>query len=300
MLRQPRLVIWSAVTALASVRCASSGPHRCSQSPSGSAAEPSDVTAAQCSLFVQHFGPIFEQAQNTNGFSPDGTIKLPLVVPSVDAPRLERLDHAFNEKAPPAPRCLEIDRRSRAIGQAYLENMRGLLRAVAAQDTTSYRELSAQHMSIQGDITALDRDVSATCSSPLIKKSGRLPAEVIQAIIRKNYDTFQRCYAGGLARKPELGGRITVRFVIAMDGSVNNVQRVETTSLGPEGLRSDPRTEAFFVKLGLPTPVRNMDAAPMQDAAVVGCVVDHYRTLRFPPPEGGEVTVVYPIMFSPQ
>jgi hypothetical protein len=37
----------------------------------------------------------------------------------------------------------------------------------------------------------------------------------------------------------------------------------------------------------------------MPDAAVVQCVVRAYYGLSFPQPEGGIVTVVYPIMFSP-
>ena len=37
----------------------------------------------------------------------------------------------------------------------------------------------------------------------------------------------------------------------------------------------------------------------MPDAKVVECIMAEYRKLRFPEPEGGIVTVVYPIMFSP-
>jgi hypothetical protein len=35
------------------------------------------------------------------------------------------------------------------------------------------------------------------------------------------------------------------------------------------------------------------------DNAVVACVVRGFGTIRFPAPEGGIVTVVYPIIFNP-
>ncbi|MEZ4226750.1 MAG: AgmX/PglI C-terminal domain-containing protein [Polyangiaceae bacterium] len=96
--------------------------------------------------------------------------------------------------------------------------------------------------------------------------SGRLPPEVIQRIVRQNYGRFRMCYEQGLARNPNLEGNVTVRFVIGRDGGVSNV------SNGGSGL---------------------------PDSGVVGCVISAYYGLSFPQPEGGIVTVVYPISFSP-
>jgi hypothetical protein len=96
--------------------------------------------------------------------------------------------------------------------------------------------------------------------------SGRLPPEVIQRIVRQNYGRFRMCYEQGLAKNPNLEGRVTVRFVIGRDGSVSNV--------GNGG-------------------------SDIPDAGVVQCVIRNYYGLSFPQPEGGIVTVVYPIMFSP-
>jgi hypothetical protein len=100
--------------------------------------------------------------------------------------------------------------------------------------------------------------------------SGRLPPETIQRIVRANYAQFRSCYEDGLARNSTLSGRVTIRFVIDRDGFVLNPQSIEST-----------------------VP----DALP--DAAVVKCVVEGFKTLVFPPPEGGIVTVVYPIMLEP-
>jgi len=96
--------------------------------------------------------------------------------------------------------------------------------------------------------------------------SGRLPPEVIQRIIRQNYGRFRSCYEQGLSRNPNLEGRVQVRFVVGRDGSVANVQRGDSD---------------------------------LPDSGVVGCVVSAYYGLSFPRPEGGIVTVVYPIMFQP-
>lgn len=95
--------------------------------------------------------------------------------------------------------------------------------------------------------------------------SGRLPPEVIQRIVRQNYGRFRMCYEQGLAKNPNLEGRVTVRFIIGRDGSVSNVSRGDSD---------------------------------LPDANVVGCIMNAYYGLSFPQPEGGIVTVVYPIMFA--
>ncbi len=96
--------------------------------------------------------------------------------------------------------------------------------------------------------------------------NGRLPPEVIQRIVRQNYGRFRLCYENGLRNNPNLQGRVAVRFVIGRDGSVSNV--------GNGG-------------------------SDLPDPGVVQCVIRAYYGLSFPQPEGGIVTVVYPIMFSP-
>lgn len=96
--------------------------------------------------------------------------------------------------------------------------------------------------------------------------SGRLPPEVIQREVRKNFGRFRACYEEGLQRDPKLTGKIAVRFQIGRDGSV--------------------------------TSVRN-GGSDMPDIEVLACVAKGFQGLKFPAPEGGIVTVVYPIMFSP-
>jgi hypothetical protein len=96
--------------------------------------------------------------------------------------------------------------------------------------------------------------------------SGRLPPEVIQRIVRQNFGRFRMCYEQGLGRNPNLEGRVSARFVIGRDGAVSNVSN---------------------------------GGSDLPDSGVVSCVLSAFYGLSFPQPEGGIVTVVYPIILQP-
>ena len=96
----------------------------------------------------------------------------------------------------------------------------------------------------------------------------RLPPEVIQRTVREHYDEFRKCYEAGLAKNPKLAGRVTVKFVIGLDGVIESIEPAAETSI--------------------------------PDSATVSCVIDACKTLRFPKPSGGVVTVVYPVVFAPE
>lgn len=96
--------------------------------------------------------------------------------------------------------------------------------------------------------------------------TGRLPPEVIQRVMRQNFGRLRLCYEEGLRPQPSLAGRVTVKFVIARDGSVASAQN---------------------------------GGSDLPDASVVACVVRAVGGLSFPEPEGGVVHVSYPITFSP-
>ena len=103
--------------------------------------------------------------------------------------------------------------------------------------------------------------------TPVTPVAGRLPPEVIQRIVRQNFGRFRPCYENGLRKNPNLAGRVSVRFVIGRDGVVSQVANGDSN---------------------------------MPDGSVVSCVVRSFYGLSFPQPEGGIVTVTYPIMFSPE
>jgi hypothetical protein len=94
----------------------------------------------------------------------------------------------------------------------------------------------------------------------------RLPPVEIQRIIRAHFDTMRACYEDGLRRTAKLRGSVRTRFVIGTEG------RVSSTKL---------------------------DCTTMPDDVAVQCVVDAFAPLQFPRPQGGDVTVLYPIQFNP-
>ncbi len=99
-----------------------------------------------------------------------------------------------------------------------------------------------------------------------VEVNGRLPPEVIQRIVRQNFGRFRNCYESSLRTNPSLTGRVAVKFVIGRDGSVM--------------MASDGGSD-------------------LPDQGVVQCVTRGFQNLSFPSPEGGVVTVVYPLVFSP-
>jgi hypothetical protein len=100
----------------------------------------------------------------------------------------------------------------------------------------------------------------------VVEIKGHLPPEVIQRIVRQNFGRFRLCYENGLRNNPDLQGRVTVKFIIDRSGAVSATQ---------DG------------------------GSDLPDQQAVQCVVRAFHNLSFPQPEGGMVTVVYPIMFNP-
>ncbi|MBS2016452.1 MAG: AgmX/PglI C-terminal domain-containing protein [Deltaproteobacteria bacterium] len=102
--------------------------------------------------------------------------------------------------------------------------------------------------------------------NPTIDTNGRLPAEVIQRIVRQNFGRFRLCYEAGLRSNPGLSGRVATKFVIDRNGSVSQA--------------SDAGSD-------------------LPDQQVVSCIVRSFHNLSFPSPEGGIATVTYPIVLAP-
>ena len=107
---------------------------------------------------------------------------------------------------------------------------------------------------------------SPVLRNPTIESNGRLPAEVIQRIVRQNFGRFRLCYEAGLRGNPSLTGRISTKFVIGRDGGV-----MQSSDAGSD----------------------------LPDQNVVACVVRSFNSLSFPAPEGGVATVTYPLTLSP-
>jgi len=83
--------------------------------------------------------------------------------------------------------------------------------------------------------------------------------------VRENLGFFRFCFEWELNRRPDLAGRVTMRFVIAEDGSVREATVLE------DGLASE---------------------------TVTRCFQGVTSRMTFPRPDDGEVTVHYPFVLS--
>ncbi len=96
---------------------------------------------------------------------------------------------------------------------------------------------------------------------------GQLDRAVVDAVVRRHLANIRYCYQRELQREPTLTGKITVRFVIAGDGSVSSASTKSST-------------------LGSPS--------------VEHCINKRFLTMEFPTPKrNGIVVVTYPFLFAP-
>nr|MBX2800208.1 AgmX/PglI C-terminal domain-containing protein [Myxococcales bacterium] len=96
---------------------------------------------------------------------------------------------------------------------------------------------------------------------------GSLDKRVIQAVVKRHLNQIRYCYVRELNRRPDLRGKLTMRFMIGADGYVRQAT-VKTTSI--------------------------------QNDAVGDCVRGRLLRMRFPERPGGEMVMVsYPFLFSP-
>jgi hypothetical protein len=98
---------------------------------------------------------------------------------------------------------------------------------------------------------------------------------------------MRACYEEGRERDPALEGKIAVQFVIGLDGMVSTAAEIHDAPPS----RPAPGRLADAMK-------GQVDAPRFPDPKVIECVVTRFKELRFPEPQGGIVTVVYPVIFS--
>lgn len=96
---------------------------------------------------------------------------------------------------------------------------------------------------------------------------GALDKELIRQVIQRNMGQIRYCYEKELQRKPELAGKVVIRFKIAGSGQVPEAKVHAGTTL--------------------------------KDVALSDCIISRVRNWRFPEPKGGgNVIVTYPFVFK--
>jgi TonB family protein len=95
---------------------------------------------------------------------------------------------------------------------------------------------------------------------------GSLSKEVIRRIVHRHINEVKFCYERQLAQRPDLSGRVSVKFIISGTGAVQ-MAAVASSTLG------DPQVE--------------------------NCIAQAVRRWTFPQPEGGGIVIVtYPFMLT--
>ncbi len=95
---------------------------------------------------------------------------------------------------------------------------------------------------------------------------GGIDKSAIDAVIKRHMNSIRHCYSRELVREPSLAGKISVKFIIAKDGSVSSAT-VANTSMG--------------------------------SPAVESCVTGRFMRMQFPELRGGGIAVVkYPFVFA--
>ena len=108
-----------------------------------------------------------------------------------------------------------------------------------------------------------EKKATVTPGSATVK--GQLSPELIDKEVRRHRAQMQFCYQKQLTRSPNLAGKVSLQWVIAMDGSVIR-PKVKSSSLGNDDVES--------------------------------CLVRALANWKFPKPEGGVVEVIYPFVFG--
>lgn len=96
---------------------------------------------------------------------------------------------------------------------------------------------------------------------------GALDRSLIDEVIKRHFNQIRYCYQRELTKNPALGGKISVKFVIAKDGTVSSAKIHESS---------------------------------MKNPGVEACVASRFMRMEFPQPKGGGIVIVrYPFNFFP-
>lgn len=166
---------------------------------------------------------------------------------------------------PPPPRGIPVLDRKRA------DEMREQLRALFAEAGTAWGAAEPDPS------TAPKRPGFAEMPAPAGSGNQAQSAQgkYIQSVVREQFFPLARqCYEAAIAKHPGLAGKVELEFRIVGDKRVGGV--VDQASLGDAGTLS------------------------LRDDAFSQCMTESMMSVSFDaPPDGREVTVKYPIEFSP-
>ena len=114
-------------------------------------------------------------------------------------------------------------------------------------------------------VSRKEREVKLDIAAGSVDEGGGLTKEQVARVVRAHQNAIKFCYEKELQRKPTLGGKIEVYWVIIPDGSVEKSRIAVTT---------------------------------MEDGAVEGCIARQIKQWVFPRSDGRTVVQSYPFLFK--
>jgi len=105
--------------------------------------------------------------------------------------------------------------------------------------------------------------VQLTAGTPQV--SGYLSAEQINRVVRANQAALRYCYESEVQRQRGLKGKVMIQWRVDRAGLV---------------------------------PTARVASSTLNNSGVEGCIVRQVRKWKFPKPDGGEVSVMYPFIFG--
>ncbi len=157
---------------------------------------------------------------------------------------------------------------SGAVGKAPGDTLRVGVPGVGGRDvdTKTTSELGGSSLgkvAARGEGGAVRARVSAAPQA--VRGEGHLDRGEIQKVVNAHLYQVQGCYERQLARDPSLSGKISFEWVIDLSGGVSSVRIGRST---------------------------------IHSVEVTTCIQTAIQGWKFPPPQGGTVTVTYPFAFS--
>lgn len=128
-----------------------------------------------------------------------------------------------------------------------------------ADKDAAFAQCEAKHFGTDWRTKAKPKD-----GAPL--GSGHLDPQILQAGVDARMPRMKACYTTGLRKDPSLRGTMKIKFVIDTTGHAINVDDA---------------------------------GSHIKDKQVLACVIQEFKALRVPNPEGGIVNVVYPLVIGP-
>lgn len=114
-------------------------------------------------------------------------------------------------------------------------------------------------------VSRKEREVKLDIASGTVDDGGGLTREQVARVVRAHANAIKFCYEKELQRKPTLGGKLEVYWVIGPDGGVEK-SKIAVSTMG--------------------------------DGAVEGCVVRQVKQWTFPRSDGRTVVQSYPFLFK--